>query len=105
MTDLPPQLAAIDDLPRTRYEQISFHRGTFSFFIQNDHDEKFSVWVSRLVDWHEVGRFELSGAAGADALYVARTHKSHGHPEVTGEPLPWRDAVAWLVDTVEGSAA
>ncbi|CAN5300124.1 hypothetical protein BH09ACT6_BH09ACT6_27510 [soil metagenome] len=103
MTDLPPELAGIDDLPRVRHERTYFHRGSFSFLLENDHDDRFSVWVYRLVDWHEIGHLELSSGTGDGALYVPRTHKSHGHPEAAGEPQPWRDAIAWLVDTVEAN--
>ncbi|GGF11449.1 hypothetical protein [Subtercola lobariae] len=104
MSDLPPNLDEIDDLPRKHHEETYFTYGKHQYLLTNEHDDRWGLSVYRLVDWHEVGRIhqlpagecaEAAFAGGAYSVHV--TGHAHKH-DVPGEPQSWRDAVISLTN-------
>jgi hypothetical protein len=104
MSDLPPNLAEIDDLPRTHHEETYFTYGRYQYLLANEHPDRWGVSVYRLVDWHEVGRIQQlpeEAYPHADfpggAYTVHLTGHAHKH-DAAGSPVSWRDAVISLTN-------
>ncbi|UFS58006.1 hypothetical protein [Subtercola endophyticus] len=106
MSDLPPNLDEIDDLPRGHHEQVYFTYGKYQYLLENEHADRWGVRSYRLVDWHELGRIHRLAAgsfAAAEfpegAYTVHLTGHAHKH-DAEGAPLTWRDAVISLTNEV-----
>jgi hypothetical protein len=104
MSDLPPNLSEIDDLPRKHHEETYFTYGRYQYLLTNEHPDRWGVSVYRLVDWHEVGRIQQlpdDTYPRADfpggAYTVQLTGHAHKH-DSAGAPLAWRDAVISLTN-------
>ncbi|MEF2978905.1 hypothetical protein [Subtercola sp. YIM 133946] len=106
MSDLPPNLDELDDLPRGHHEDVYFTYGDYQYLLSNEKPDRWGFSVYRFVDWHEVGRIEQladGSFPAADfpegAYTVHLTGHAHRH-DAAGEPLSWRAAVISLTTVV-----